>query len=437
MESDKSQSAKLRKYNGPVAGVKVLVVDANPACRTVVSKMLLSLGYEVMTASLASDALSIIGEKKNELNLVLVEAQLPDMEIYEFIEKMGESFNLPSVIMTAYDDDTPSISRALGLGAKLCYRKPVKISELQDLWQFSVWNRCETIVTEAVPNFGWRLSDVIKATKDLECRPFMNTGELSRQNANGLEGQPSFNAGEKTLQSANGKEQESPDKDTSGLLKRKRPTWTDDLHRKFLEAVELAGIDACPRIIFHLMDVEGLTLESISNYLQKYRQSMKLRASAMEQHVNGYVSLTKSKGKRPLSLEKQGVTNNPPFDPKDLSNFVPVQILDSSLLPSLGISSCQKSPFRQNQLSLPLKQQGVAHSTSSLVSNAGQQLDSSTPLAFDKCEPSRAVLPVPPLPPPAEKLNYDEIFYAKGSQMFTDEDLKMWLSTILDLNAVA
>jgi len=46
MESDESQPAKLRKYNGPVAGVKVLVVDANLACRAIVSRMLLSLGYE-------------------------------------------------------------------------------------------------------------------------------------------------------------------------------------------------------------------------------------------------------------------------------------------------------------------------------------------------------------------------------------------------------
>jgi hypothetical protein len=30
----------------------------------------------------------MIGEMKNEINLVRVEAQLPDMEIYELIEKM-------------------------------------------------------------------------------------------------------------------------------------------------------------------------------------------------------------------------------------------------------------------------------------------------------------------------------------------------------------
>lgn len=49
-----------------------------------------------MTAALASDALSIIEEKKDELNLVLVEARLPDMEIHELTEKIKESSDLPS-----------------------------------------------------------------------------------------------------------------------------------------------------------------------------------------------------------------------------------------------------------------------------------------------------------------------------------------------------
>jgi hypothetical protein len=43
------------------------------------------------------------------------------------------------------------------------------------------------------------------------------------------------------------------------------------------------------------------------------------------------------------------------------------------------------------------------------------------------------VLPMPPLPPD-EKAYYDKFFYAKGTQLFTDEDLKMWLSTIRGMN---
>ncbi|GAU40287.1 hypothetical protein TSUD_362670 [Trifolium subterraneum] len=108
MESDEPQSAELRKYTRLVAGVKVLVVDANSTCQAVISKLLLSLVYEVLvtTATLAYETLSIIGEKKNEINLVHVEAQLPDMEIYELIEKMKSS-NIQSFVMTAYDEDIP------------------------------------------------------------------------------------------------------------------------------------------------------------------------------------------------------------------------------------------------------------------------------------------------------------------------------------------
>ncbi|PNY17278.1 two-component response regulator ARR12-like protein, partial [Trifolium pratense] len=71
----------------------------------------------VVNATLVSEALSIIGEKKNEINLVRVEAELPYMEIYELVEKMKSS-NITSFVMTAYHDDIPSISQALRTGAK-------------------------------------------------------------------------------------------------------------------------------------------------------------------------------------------------------------------------------------------------------------------------------------------------------------------------------
>jgi DNA-binding response OmpR family regulator len=102
-----------------------------------------------VNSTLTSNALSVIGEKKNEINIVLVEAQLPDMEIYELIDKMKSS-NFPSFIMTAFDDDIPSITKALHTGAKWCFRKPVQISDLQQLWRFAVWNRFEPTFIEEI-----------------------------------------------------------------------------------------------------------------------------------------------------------------------------------------------------------------------------------------------------------------------------------------------
>ncbi|WJX95784.1 hypothetical protein P8452_77063 [Trifolium repens] len=79
----------------------------------------------------------MIGEKKNEINLVRVEAQLPDMEIYELIEKMKSS-NILFFVIPAYDDDIPSITKALHTGAKWCFRKPVQISDPPQLRRFTV-----------------------------------------------------------------------------------------------------------------------------------------------------------------------------------------------------------------------------------------------------------------------------------------------------------
>lgn len=73
---------------------------------------------------------------------------------------------------------------------------------------------------------------------------------------------------------------------------------------------------------------------------------------------------------------------------------------------------------------------------------AGQELDLSTLLAFDTRENFFPSLPIALLPPLNEKDieiyggegKIYEIFYAKGAQQFTDEDLNMWLSTIPGTN---
>ncbi|GAU40286.1 hypothetical protein TSUD_362660 [Trifolium subterraneum] len=75
-----------------------------------ISISIINIPAQVATATLASEALYITGDKKNEINLVVVEAQLPDMEIYELVEKIKSS-NIPSFILTAHDDDTSSISK--------------------------------------------------------------------------------------------------------------------------------------------------------------------------------------------------------------------------------------------------------------------------------------------------------------------------------------
>jgi len=48
-----------------------------------------------VTASLASEALFIVEEKRNELNLALIEVHLPDMEIGLLTQKIRELSTMP------------------------------------------------------------------------------------------------------------------------------------------------------------------------------------------------------------------------------------------------------------------------------------------------------------------------------------------------------
>ncbi len=53
---------------------------------------------------------------------------------------------------------------------------------------------------------------------------------------------------------------------------RSRLVWNDELHKRFMDAVNHLGLDAAvPKTIMQMMKVEGLTRENIASHLQKYR----------------------------------------------------------------------------------------------------------------------------------------------------------------------
>ncbi|CAN8325058.1 unnamed protein product [Cochlearia groenlandica] len=59
---------------------------------------------------------------------------------------------------------------------------------------------------------------------------------------------------------------------SSNKASRKKVDWTQDLHNKFVEAVELLGVDnAIPSRILELMKVNGLTRHNVASHLQKFR----------------------------------------------------------------------------------------------------------------------------------------------------------------------
>ncbi|KAK4849489.1 hypothetical protein QYF36_025390 [Acer negundo] len=234
----------------------ILLLDVDSTCVTILSRMLLRFGYKVMTAKRASDALCIIREREDEVDLVLSDACLPDMTRYELLERVGRISKLPVVIMSA-DGNEKDIMGEIYKGAIFCLVKPITMNNIKDLWQFAFMKIKDTpVVSEG--------SSVNSPDEDMEDQKFPYEVKQSHRNAKR-------------------REPIEENSDDSRILKKAKIVWTFELHSKFLEAVEELGIDeAHPKKILQLMNVRGLKKENISSHLQKHRLSLKREQEAKE-----------------------------------------------------------------------------------------------------------------------------------------------------------
>ncbi|XP_020216312.1 two-component response regulator ARR2 [Cajanus cajan] len=445
MDYIKFQTVDLSKYICPIPGVKVLVVDANLTFLAAVSKMLHSLGYEVVTASLASEALSIVEEKKNELNLVFLEVHLPDMDINALTGKIREISDVPYFLMTA-DDDLFNLLQELCNGSIPCFKKPIKISDLSGMWKYAMWKKDGRIASENIRGSGRLPVEESIVNNSQERHPFVNTGRLipqsSKRKAQGLK--------------IGGEQSESL------VPKRKRLSWRNVSRTKFLgAAVDLAGINATPNQRHRLKNVLGPKKGTSTNYSQRSRRSSK-KTNPIKQHSD-------YKGHRPQ-------LHNHKFC---ICNCMYLHSLRTQT-PNLASLFSTTWTLEEDALYRPLEQLGVAYYTSgsgdfmnngngsadiSQVENAADgkvfnedacvyhvndlavqtEMDFSTLLANDMSQEFPPLLPVPLLTSDeehgnsgAEAAKIDETFYAlNGTQKFSDEDLKIWLSSGLQNDAVA
>ena len=86
-------------------GEKILVVDDNNFLRSVVSKMLSMLGYEVLSADSGENGLSLF--LKNKFDIVLSDYEMPGMDGVAFACSVKKSSpRTPVVIMTGAGKET-------------------------------------------------------------------------------------------------------------------------------------------------------------------------------------------------------------------------------------------------------------------------------------------------------------------------------------------
>ncbi|WP_233217150.1 ATP-binding protein [Trinickia dabaoshanensis] len=131
-----SADACLRRYEGHVTGYagprhKVLVVDDAPLNRTVIGDLLGPLGFDVVTAGSACDALAALA--REPISIVLTDVVMPGMDGLEFIRRLRarpEGVDVPIVALSASASQA-DVDKALQAGANAFLSKPIDFTRLQ------------------------------------------------------------------------------------------------------------------------------------------------------------------------------------------------------------------------------------------------------------------------------------------------------------------
>ena len=105
----------------------IMVVDDDPAIRSVVSRGLRFEGYEVHVADDGQEALRIAREQ--QLHLVVLDVMLPHMDGLEVCRRLRRGMNVPIIMLTARDA-VPDRIAGLDSGADDYLVKPFDFDEL-------------------------------------------------------------------------------------------------------------------------------------------------------------------------------------------------------------------------------------------------------------------------------------------------------------------
>ncbi|PSS24343.1 Two-component response regulator like [Actinidia chinensis var. chinensis] len=161
---------------------------------------------------------------------------------------------------------------------------------------------------------------------------------------------------------------------------KKRVVWDEKMKRKFLEAIELLGSDqAFPKKIVEVMNVPGLTRESVASHLQKHRITMKRAQGASFPSSQFALNFNSSQGNPETNFYQLGSSSSISVPS---SNFSPLFHTEASTSRSnlihepygLGVSSPDAIAIAQTSInlldyvtSLPTSQPGSAQVASGLV----------------------------------------------------------------------
>ncbi|KAL2461810.1 Two-component response regulator ARR2 [Abeliophyllum distichum] len=246
----------------------VLLVDHDSDCLTT-AKMLELCSFKVIYVELASTALSMLSSGTSHFDLVMANVNSPDMQGYKLLQQ-AVNMDIPVILMSV-DDNAFLAMGALENGAFLFIKKPVTMDMLKCLWQH--------VVREKIRIYKEKERLMGKTSANNNMKGIQFRGEVEEENniVGCYNKKNNKYKGNKKLQGRKGlmgdEECESERQINRNKFNRKVcAEWTQELHRKFMDAVGQLGEGRCfPKEILELMNVPGLTRMQVASHLQKCR----------------------------------------------------------------------------------------------------------------------------------------------------------------------
>ncbi|MCH8271752.1 MAG: response regulator [Candidatus Marinimicrobia bacterium] len=110
----------------------ILVVDDEPSYRKVMKRLLNTDGHNVTLAEDGIDGLRIL--QKKEFDMVLTDINMPNMNGWEFLEKLNSLYpDLPVAIITGYLEYMDSTKYKIDISTRKILRKPIKLKDIREL----------------------------------------------------------------------------------------------------------------------------------------------------------------------------------------------------------------------------------------------------------------------------------------------------------------
>ncbi|KAL1196844.1 putative two-component response regulator ARR21 [Cardamine amara subsp. amara] len=265
-----------------VLRINVMVVDDDPVFLQIMSRRLEMSKYRdpsimeitVIAARDSIEALSTLKVQRNNIDLIITDYYMPGMNGLQLKEKITQEFgNLPVIVMSS---DTNKEQESLTCGAMCFIPKPIKATDLTKIYQFALtYKRNSKSILWTEDN---NKDTNVSVPQQMQLLPEQaNVQRTKKKCASDSRSVNSTTNDSCVSTDASRKNRKrKPTGDPSQPSKKRKVTWTDQLHDLFLQAIRHVGLDkAVPKKILAFMNVPYLTRENVASHLQKYRIFLK------------------------------------------------------------------------------------------------------------------------------------------------------------------